>query len=107
MIKKLLVVFAAAALISMACFTVLGLLGVPHGWGPQGWGGEGPPWASGDWRSSRRNPGPEVTRTLPYTGGERLDIGYPAEITMTQGPEARFTITGPQYILDQLRLEGG
>jgi hypothetical protein len=106
MIKKLLVVFAAAALISMACFTVLGIMGIPAAWGPQGFGANGPPWANGNWGNGR-NAGPEVTRNLPFTGSDRLDIYYPAEITVTQGPEARFTVTGPQYLLDQLRLEGG
>ncbi len=107
MIKKLLVVVAAAALISMACFTFLGILGgFPPSFGPNGWGPDGPPWLNGGGNNGR-NSGPEITRNLPFNGSDRLDIGYPAEITMTQGPEARFTVTGPQYVLDQLRLEGG
>ena len=109
MIKKLLVVVAAGALISMACFTVLSLIGgFPRGFGPQGWGPDGPPWLNngGDWRNGRDG-GPEVTRNLAYTGGDELDIGYPADITVTQGPEARFTVTGPQNVLDQLHLDGG
>ncbi len=107
MIKKLLVVVAAGALISMACFTVVGLLGgFPQNFGPQNWGPDGPPWMNGGGNYGR-NPGPEVTRNLPFTGSDRLDIGYPAEITMTQGPETRFTVTGPQSVVDQLQLEGG
>jgi hypothetical protein len=105
MIKKLLVVFAAAAVISIVCFTVVGILGgLPPAFGPQGWGPAGPPWATGDWNNRRA--GPVVTRNLPFTGSERLDLGYPADIVVTQGPETRFTVTGPQYVLDQLRLEG-
>jgi hypothetical protein len=108
MIKKLLVVFAAAALISMTCFTFLHILGgFPPGW-------RGPPWGDGDWRGNwrgdwrgRRDLGPEVTRNLPFTGGDRLDIYYPAEITFTQGPQPRFTVTGPQGLLDQLTLGNG
>ena len=104
MIKKLLIVFATAALISMACFTFLSILGFPAGF-------TGPPWADGDWRGNwrhnARNSGPDVSRNLPFTGSDRLDIAYPADITVTQGPQARFTITGPQDILDELRLDGG
>jgi hypothetical protein len=108
MIKKLLVVMAASALVSFACITVLSMMGglkaLNEGspWG--NWG----PWA--DWRDDRgrgRDAGPETTRDLAFTGSDRLEIGYPAEITYTQGPQARFTVTGPQYILDQLRLEDG
>jgi len=67
------------------------------------------PWNWGPWGEpgGARDPGPETTRELAYSGSDRLDIGYPAEITVTQGPQARFTVTGPQYILDQLRLEDG
>jgi hypothetical protein len=106
MTKKLLVVFAAAGLISMVCFTFMGILGgFPHGWGGP------PPWATGDWdgdwRDHGRDQGPEVTRNLPFTGSDRLEVNYPAEITVTQGTQARFTVTGPQYLLDQLTLDDG
>jgi hypothetical protein len=108
MIKKLLVLMAASAIISVACVTVLGMMGgfrtmnePPWNWGP--WG----PWGNGGDGNYRRDAGPETTRDLAYSGSDRLDIGYPAEITVTQGPQARFTVTGPQYVLDQLRLEDG
>jgi len=103
MVKKLLVVVAVGALVSMVCFTVLHILGVPSNFA-------GPPWAGGwrgNWRDDARNDGPDISRNLPFTGSERLDIAYPAEITVTQGPQARFTVTGPRYILDELRLNGG
>jgi len=110
MIKKLLVVFAAAAVVSLTCFTFLNILGgFPPGW-------QGPPWHGGerrwDWNWERswgdhRDLGPEVTRNLTFTGGDRLEIYYPAEITYTQGPQAHFTVTGPQGLLDELTLENG
>jgi len=106
MIKKLLVVFAAAGLISMVCFSLLGILGgFPHSWGGP------PPWATGDWdgdwRDHGRDQGAEISRNLPFTGSDQLEISYPAEITVTQGPEARFTVTGPQRLVDQLKLDDG
>lgn len=102
MIKKLLVVFAAGALISVVCFTVLHAIG---GF-PPNFAGR---WNYGGWegRGARPDVGPEVTRDLPFNGAARIDIGYPAEITYTQGPQAKFTVTGPQFILDQLRLQDG
>lgn len=107
MIKRLLVVFAAAAVISMACFTILGVTGgFPRNFGAPPWGPGWPgPW--GAQGRAWRDGGPETSRDLPFTGASRIDIGYPAEITYTQGDQPRFTVTGPQYILDQLRLEGG
>ena len=107
MLKKLLVVFASAALISMACFTLLGLLG---GFPPNL---NGPPWQNGDWgwRGGRHGrwdmTGPETSRNLTYSGGYKLEFDYPAEVTVTQGPQARFTVTGPQGLLDRLTLENG
>lgn len=106
MIKKLLVLMAASAIVSMVCFTVLSMMGGfdAINRGPMGnWG----PWANWGEGRDRRNPGPEITRDLAYSGSDQLSIGYPAEITVTQGPQTRFTVTGPQYILDQLRLENG
>ncbi|HEY4029272.1 MAG TPA: DUF2807 domain-containing protein, partial [Caulobacteraceae bacterium] len=105
MIKKLLVLMAAGAIVSVVCFSVLGMLGgfqAMNKGGPWNFG----PW--GDWRDGdRRDPGPETTRDLAYTGGSRLNIYYPAEITYTQGPVAKFTVTGPQAVLDELRLVDG
>lgn len=107
MLKKLLVVFASAALISLACFTLLGVLG---GFPPNLNGG---PWQNGDWawRGGRHDhwnaDGPQTSRNLAYTGGYKLEFDYPAEVTVTQGPQARFTVTGPQGLLDRLTLENG
>jgi hypothetical protein len=107
MIKKLLVVFISAALISMVCFTLLGVMGgFPSNL-------NGPPWGNGDWgwrggRHGEWNPGgPVASRNLTYSGGYQLDINYPAEITVTQGAQPRFTVTGPQGLIDQLTLEDG
>ncbi len=106
MIKKLLVLMAAGAIVSIACFSVLAMMGGFQAInnGPWNYG----PW--GDWRGGGgrgRDPGPETTRDLAYSGSPRLDIYYPAEITYTQGDQPKFTVTGPQRVLDSLRLENG
>jgi hypothetical protein len=102
MIKKLLVVMAASAIVCFACLTVLGMMGgfqainnAPWNFGP--WG---------DWNDGR-DPGPDTTRDLAYNGSSRLDIYYPAEITYTQGDQPKFTVTGPQRLLDALHLNDG
>jgi len=102
MIKKLLVVMAASAIVCLVCVSVLGMMGGFQALnnGPWNWG----PWNDG---RDDRDSGPEATRDLAYSGSTRLDIYYPAEITYTQGDQPKFTVTGPQYLLDQLRLEDG
>jgi hypothetical protein len=102
MVKKLLVVMAASAVIAFACITILGMIGGFNG-GPWGFGPG--PW--GPWPDGRRDNGPDASRDLAYSGSSRLDIYYPAEITYTQGDQPKFTVTGPQFVLDQLRLEDG
>jgi hypothetical protein len=102
MIKKLLVVMAAGVVVSLVCFSVLGMIG-----GFQALNNG--PWNFGpftDWRNGP-DPGPETTRDLAYAGSTRLNIYYPAEITYTQGDQPKFTVTGPQFLLDQLRLDDG
>jgi hypothetical protein len=103
MIKRLLVVAAAAAVISMVCFMFLGVMGgFPNDF-------NGGPWNNGNWNWGRgpRDPGPTVTRTLPYSGSSRLEVAYPADITVTQGDQPSFTITGPQNVIDDLQLNDG
>ena len=103
MIKKLLVLMAAGAIVSIVCFTVLGMMGgfqAMNQGGPWNMG----PW--GDWQNGR-DVGPETTRDLAYSGSSRFDVYYPAEITYIQGDQPKFTITGPQRVLDDLRLNDG
>src|SRR4051812_3346493 len=92
MTKTLLILVAAGALISLACFSLLGVMdGMDHVW----------PW------HSAMESGPRASRDLPFVGSERLDIGYPAEITVTQGAQPRFTVAGPKDLIDRLSLDGG
>jgi hypothetical protein len=95
MYKNLLIVAGAAALISILCFSILAALG-----------GLGSLWRPGPW-DRWTDTGPVVTRDLPFSGAERLDIADPAEITFTQGAQPRFTVTGPKALVDALRLDGG
>ncbi len=65
----------------------------------------------GDWvrvtRDGARERGPEVTRTLQWTGGDRLVLDVSADVVFTQGDVASVTVTGPQSRVDRIRLENG
>ena len=101
MIHKLLVVMAATALVSVVCFFALGMIGgfPPGGPFQDGWR---------DWRGEAWDAGsPQTTRDLPYSGGYRLSVGYPAEITVPQGMQPRFTVTGPRDLLARLSVDDG
>lgn len=70
-------------------------------------------WVEGDreWvrvsHEGRRERGPEVTRTLDWSGGDRLIVDAPADVVFTQGPTASVTVTGPGDRVAAVRLENG
>lgn len=49
---------------------------------------------------------PTVTRSLPWAGGERLNVDIPGHVIFTQGREVKVEITGPQSVAERVRLEG-
>lgn len=51
--------------------------------------------------------GPDVTRTLPWTGGGLLAIDIPGEVTYVQGPAKTVTITGPKAVADRVQILTG
>lgn len=48
-----------------------------------------------------------VTRTLAWPGGDSLTIDLDSRVTYIQGEAAGVVLTGPQHILDRVRLEDG
>lgn len=55
----------------------------------------------------RRHDGPDVTRELVWSGGTLLQVDVPAEVTYTQGPDAKVTVSGPQSLVDRIIIEDG
>jgi hypothetical protein len=106
MIRKLLIVAAASGLVSIACFFCVHLMGGLHtnlgdfadgqSWGHSHWGDR--------WDEAA---GPDVSKDLPWAGGAEIAIAYPSEVTYTQGPVAKFTVRGPQGLIDRMELEDG
>lgn len=48
-----------------------------------------------------------ATRNLDWTGGDRLKVDAPAEVIFTQGVEVEVRATGPQSLVNRLRLVNG
>lgn len=56
--------------------------------------------------STSVNPGPQVTRTEAFTGGERLILDAGFDVTYVQGPAATVRLEGPQAAIDRVRIDG-
>jgi hypothetical protein len=48
-----------------------------------------------------------VTRTLAWTGGDRLQVEVPGEVVYVQGAEAGVTVEGPKSIAERVRVIDG
>lgn len=97
MTRTLLIIVAVGALVCVVSFTTLGAVG----------GFKGRHFHPGHFHFDGDSDGAEVTRDLPWTGGESLHISVPASITYTQGPQVRFTVSGPKSVIDSLHLDDG
>lgn len=51
--------------------------------------------------------GPDVTRNLDWTGGDRLVVDLSADVTYVQGATPGVVITGPKSAVERVRLVGG
>lgn len=54
-----------------------------------------------DWNS------PETTKEIAWSGDDELVIALPADVTVTQGPQAKLVITGPKDAVDRVRVNDG
>jgi len=51
--------------------------------------------------------GPDVTRTLDWTGGDNLTIDMSADVTYVQGDKPGVEVRGPRAAVDRVRLTDG
>ena len=58
-------------------------------------------------RRDTRDHGPETTRTLEWTGGQSLTVDLSADVEYVQGATPGVTVTGPQEMVDRVRLVDG
>lgn len=50
---------------------------------------------------------PTTTRTLAWTGSDRLILSLPADVEYVQGAQASVVVTGPKSAVDRVRLNNG
>lgn len=105
MIKPLLITSLCAFLAAAGFFSLAAASGVAHG--------DGAFWRNfdrmGDDDDGMRvnGEGPTTSRTLTWTGGDKLEIAVSADVKYTQGPVASIVATGPKGTVDNLVVEDG
>ena len=95
MIRRLLIIIAGGAIVSVVCFSLVHMLG-----------GFGSVFHHKVHITSDDNT-PAVTRDLPWTGGESLHFdNSAAHITYIEGPTPRITVSGPKRRIDKMAMNG-
>ena len=61
---------------------------------------------SDDFRMQRGRGEPDVTRTLTWAGGDRLQIEVPGEVIYVQGASPGVVVTGPKDLAERVRIVG-
>src|SRR6476620_11712038 len=112
MIRSLAMIAVAGFIVCVISLAGAAALGgaalTKHGWNfPGRWNWEQGPsdhsvnLGNIDWNS------PETTKEIVWSGSDELEIALPAEVTITQGPQAKMVITGPKDAVDRVRVEDG
>lgn len=101
MTRPLLIVIALSFLTSIVCFGIASSMGRLDWSKAEFWdfdGDFGPDLDIAD--------GPQVTRTLAWTGDDELTVNVSADVEYVQGPDAKMVITGPKGYVEALTLNG-
>ena len=119
MIRVLTMIAVAGFILSVATFAAAVAIGGPDAIARGGWKLASGHWGDGDWergdRHGRRHrddwasadQGPQVTRTLEWSGAESLDIELRADVTYIQAPgPGSVVITGPQRAVERVVVSG-
>lgn len=106
MIKPLLITSLCAFLAAAGFFSLAAASGVAHGQGDFWRNMEHWDFDSGDGRRVNGD-GPLTTRTIPWPGGEKLEVAIGADVSYTQGPAASIVATGPKGAVDNLIVRDG
>lgn len=117
MIRALLMIAAAGLVLSVGALSAAFAIGGKEAIARGGWMLSDGVWSHGRWtwdsddgRDWGHEPasGPQTTRTLPWTGGDRLRIDLPAQVRYVQsaGP-ATITVTGPEGAVRHVILRDG
>lgn len=107
MIRTLLIITGAGLVLCLAALSGAAAIGgndlARHGW----------TWTFHDDDRSetitfeRGDDGPSVTRNLAWTGGDRLTVDIPADVTYVQGAVPSVVVTGQKSMVDRVNLIDG
>ena len=112
MIRNLIVIAIASFVLTVVCAAGVVALGgrdlMEHGWSIPGDihvsdNGDDVHISVG----GREDLGPDTTRDIAWAGGSSLKINLPAEVSYTQGPETKVTVTGPKALVDRVTIVDG
>jgi hypothetical protein len=109
MIRTLFIIAGAALVLSIATLGGAAALGsrdlAANGWT---WTFTEDEWGNGRIQRAGKaeDLGPDVTRSVAFEGGERLELDLSAEVTYVQGAANTVVITGPQAVIDWVRVQG-
>lgn len=107
MIRTLLIITGASLVL---CIAALGGAAALGGRDLARHGGSWTFWDDGEphtVRVLRNDRGPQITRTLAWDGGDRLDVEVAADVTYVQGDTASVVVSGPKEQVEALRLTAG
>ncbi len=116
MIRVLVMIAVAGFILSVAAIAAAFAIGGPDAVARGGWHVAARHWGDGEWgpghRGSRRGEwardlGAQTTRTLAWSGDQRLDIELRADVTYIQAPgPGSVTVTGPQRAVERVVVRG-
>ena len=98
MTRPLLIIIALGFVTSLVCFSMASAMG---GMNFRHWD-----WDRYDNDDSSASDGPDVTRTIAWTGDDELTVNLLADIEYTQGTDAKILVTGPKGAVDRVVLRG-
>ncbi|WP_029417312.1 GIN domain-containing protein [Brevundimonas bacteroides] len=109
MIRTLFIIAGAALVLSIATIGGAAALGsrdlAANGWS---WTFTEDEWGNGRIQRAGKaeDLGPDVTRSVAFEGGERLELDLSADVTYVQGDETTVVITGPETVIERIRVQG-
>lgn len=103
MFRKLLIVFASAAILSVVAFTGAWVVG-GEDFRREFTQNDGWHWDIGD---EDEDLGPIETRAFALASGSRIAMEVPVDLSFTRGEKAGMTVRGPAQVLKRLTWENG
>lgn len=108
MIRKLFIIAGAGFVLSVVCLSAAAAL-LSRDMAAKGW-----TWDQFEkghfarqWDGDPVSDEPQAIQNLTWTGGDRLAIEVPADVTFVQGETASVVVTGPKRLTDQVQLIDG